>query len=386
MKVVIAIDSLKGSLTSIEAGKAIKEGILNIVDAEVIVKPLADGGEGTTEVLVEGLGGETVEVFVMGPQKDKIKAVYGYIAESKTAIIEMAAAAGIMLVGEEKNPMEATTYGVGEMIKDAINRGCRNFIIGIGGSATNDGGIGMLTALGFDFYDNNGNKLGIDANELGKISIIFTENAMPELSECNFKIACDVSNQLCGENGATYIYGPQKGVTEEIKEKLDKDMAHYAKVTKKYLNNDYSEASGAGAAGGLGFAFLSYLHGDLQSGIELVIDTVKLEECIKDADYVITGEGCLDKQTAMGKAPVGVAKLAKKYDKTVIALAGSVTDDAVKCNENGIDAYFPILLKVIPLQEAMKKETARKNMVKTTEQIFRLISAVESKKDNIESR
>ncbi|MBS4956489.1 MAG: glycerate kinase [Clostridium sp.] len=386
MKVVIAIDSLKGSLTSIEAGKAIKEGILNIVDAEVIVKPLADGGEGTTEVLVEGLGGETVEVFVMGPQKDKIKAVYGYIAESKTAIIEMAAAAGIMLVGEEKNPMEATTYGVGEMIKDAINRGCRNFIIGIGGSATNDGGIGMLTALGFDFYDNNGNKLGIDANELEKISIIFTENAMPELSECNFKIACDVSNQLCGENGATYIYGPQKGVTEEIKEKLDKDMAHYAKVTKKYLNNDYSEASGAGAAGGLGFAFLSYLHGDLQPGIELVIDTVKLEECIKDADYVITGEGCLDKQTAMGKAPVGVAKLAKKYDKTVIALAGSVTDDAVKCNENGIDAYFPILLKVIPLQEAMKKETARKNMVKTTEQIFRLISAVESKKDNIESR
>lgn len=386
MKVVIAIDSLKGSLTSIEAGKAIKEGILNIVDAEVIVKPLADGGEGTTEVLVEGLGGETVEVFVMGPQKDKIKAVYGYIAESKTAIIEMAAAAGIMLVGEEKNPMEATTYGVGEMIKDAINRGCINFIIGIGGSATNDGGIGMLTALGFDFYDNNGNKLGIDANELEKISIIFTENAMPELSECNFKIACDVSNQLCGENGATYIYGPQKGVTEEIKEKLDKDMAHYAKVTKKYLNNDYSEASGAGAAGGLGFAFLSYLHGDLQPGIELVIDTVKLEECIKDADYVITGEGCLDKQTAMGKAPVGVAKLAKKYDKTVIALAGSVTDDAVKCNENGIDAYFPILLKVIPLQEAMKKETARKNMVKTTEQIFRLISAVESKKDNIESR
>ena len=386
MKVVIAIDSLKGSLTSIEAGKAIKEGILNVIDAEVIVKPLADGGEGTTEALVEGLGGETVEIFVMGPQKDKIKAAYGYIAESKTAIIEMAAAAGIMLASKEKNPMEATTYGVGEMIKDAINRGCRNFIIGIGGSATNDGGIGMLTALGFDFYDNNGNKLGIDAKELGKISIISTENAMPELSECNFKIACDVINQLYGENGATYIYGPQKGVTEEIKEKLDKDMAHYAKVTKKYLNNDYSEASGAGAAGGLGFAFLSYLHGNLQQGIKLIIDTIKLEECIKDADYVITGEGCLDKQTVMGKAPVGVAKLAKKYDKTVIALAGSVTDDAVKCNENGIDAYFPILLKVIPLQEAMKKETAKKNIVKTTEQIFRLISAVEYKKDNIESR
>ena len=231
MKVVIAIDSLKGSLTSIEGGKAIKEGILNVIDAEVIVKPLADGGEGTIEALVEGLGGETVEIFVMGPQKDKIKAAYGYIAESKTAIIEMAAAAGIMLVGEEKNPMEATTYGVGEIIKDAINKGCRNFIIGIGGSATNDGGIGMLTALGFDFYDNNGNKLGIDAKELGKISVIVTENAIPELSECNFKIACDVINQLCGENGATYIYGPQKGVTEEIKEKLDKDMAHSLHIT-----------------------------------------------------------------------------------------------------------------------------------------------------------
>lgn len=386
MKVVIAIDSLKGSLTSVEAGKAIKEGILNVTDAEVIVKPLADGGEGTTEALVEGLGGEIVNIFVMGPQKEKIKVEYGHIVESNTAIIEMAAAAGIMLVGEEKNPMEATTYGVGEIIKDAINRGCRDFIIGIGGSATNDGGIGMLTALGFEFYDYNGNKLGFGAKDLGKISIISTKNAMSELSECNFKIACDVTNPLCGTNGATYIYGPQKGVTEEIKEELDKNMAHYAKVTKKYLNNDYAETSGAGAAGGLGFAFLSYLHGDLQPGIELVVDAVKLEECMKDADYVITGEGCLDEQTAMGKAPVGIAKLAKKYGKTVIALSGSVTDDAVKCNENGIDAYFPILTKIISLQEAMKHETARKNMVKTTEQIFRLIIAVESKKDNIESR
>lgn len=384
MKVVIAIDSLKGSLTSVEAGKAIKEGILNVTDAEVIVRPLADGGEGTTEALVEGLGGEIVNITVMGPQKDRIKASYGYIGESSTAIIEMAAASGIILVGKEKNPMEATTYGVGEMIKNAINRGCRNFIIGIGGSATNDGGIGMLTALGFEFFDNNGNKLGLGAKDLRKISAISTENAMPELSECHFKIACDVTNPLCGANGATYIYGPQKGVTEEMKEKLDKDMAHYAQVTKRYFNNDYSETPGAGAAGGLGFAFLSYLHGDLQPGIELVLNAVKLEEYIKDADYVITGEGCLDKQTAMGKAPIGIAKLAKKYGKTVIALAGSVTEDAVKCNENGIDAYFPILTKVISLQEAMEYETARRNMIKTTEQIFRLITAIVSKKDKVE--
>lgn len=385
MKVVIAIDSLKGSLTSVEAGNAIKQGILNVTDAEVIVKPLADGGEGTTEALVEGLGGEIVNIFVMGPEKDKIKAEYGYIAESSIAIIEMAAAAGIMLVGEEKNPMEATTYGVGEMIKDAINRGCRNFIIGIGGSATNDGGIGMLTALGIEFHDEHGNKLD-SARDLGKISIISTENAISQLSECNFKIACDVTNPLCGTNGATYIYGPQKGVTEEIKEELDKNIAHYAQVTKKYLSNDYAETSGAGAAGGLGFAFLSYLNGDLQPGIELILNAIKLEECVKDADYVITGEGCLDEQTAMGKAPIGIAKLAKKYGKTVIALAGNITDDAVKCNEKGIDAYFPIITKVISLQEAMKPETARKNMVKTTEQIFRLITAVESKKVNIERR
>lgn len=381
MKVVIAIDSLKGSLTSLQAGKAIKEGILNVTDAEVVIKPLADGGEGTTEALVEGLGGEVVTTFVMGPLKNKIKASYGYIAESNTAIIEMSAAAGIILINEEeKNPMEATTYGVGEMIKDAVNRGCRNFIVGIGGSATNDGGIGMLTALGFEFYDKHGNKLGYGGKDLGKISAISTENAMPKLKECDFRIACDVTNPLCGANGATYIYGPQKGVTDAMKEDLDNSMMHYAKVTKKYLQNDHANTSGAGAAGGLGFAFLSYLHGNLQSGIEFIIDAVNLEECMKDADYVITGEGRIDYQTSMGKAPVGIAKLAKKYGATVIALAGSVTDDASRCNENGIDAYFPILTKITTLQDAMSKETARKNMVQTTEQIFHLITAVEARK------
>lgn len=380
MKVVIAIDSLKGSMTSIEAGNAIKEGILNVIDAEVIVKPLADGGEGTTEALVEGLGGELITVEVMGPLKKNIKARYGYIADSEMAIIEMAAAAGIVLVDNNKNPMEATTYGVGEMIKDAISRGCRNFIIGIGGSATNDGGIGMLAALGFAFFDSEGNSLGFGGKDLGKISVISTEHALPELKECHFRIACDVTNPLCGVNGATYVYGPQKGVKEDMLEELDKNMENYAEVTKKHLNNDYTETPGAGAAGGLGFAFLSYLNGDLQSGIDLVIDAVKIEECMKDADYVITGEGCLDFQTAMGKAPVGIAKLAKKYGAAVLALAGSVTDEAVKCNEEGIDAFFPILTQIVTLEEAMKQKTARQNMIKTTEQVFRLITAIESRK------
>lgn len=382
MKVVIAIDSLKGSMTSIEAGNAIKEGILNITDAEVVVKPLADGGEGTTEALVEGLGGELVTVEVMGPLKENIKAKYGYIAGSKLAIIEMAAAAGIVLVDKNKNPMEATTYGVGEIIKDAIGRGCRDFIIGIGGSATNDGGIGMLTALGFAFLDREGNYLGFGGKDLGKIASVSIENAIPELKECHFRIACDVTNPLCGNNGATYVYGPQKGVKGDMLEILDRDMENFAEVTKRYLANDYAKTPGAGAAGGLGFAFLSYLNGDLQSGINLVVDAVKIEECMKNADYVITGEGRLDFQTAMGKAPVGIAKLAKKYGATVIALAGSVTDEAVKCNEEGIDAFFPILTQVVTLEEAMEPKTAKKNIIKTTEQVFRLITAVNAERKN----
>jgi len=380
MKVVIAIDSLKGSMTSIEAGNAIKEGILKVTDAEVVVKPLADGGEGTTEALVEGLGGELITIKVMGPLKKNIEATYGFISDSKMAIIEMAAAAGIVLVDRNKNPMEATTFGVGQMIKDAICRGCRNFIIGIGGSATNDGGIGMLTALGFEFFDSKGNSLGFGGKDLGKISAISTEHILPELKECHFRIACDVTNPLCGTNGATYVYGPQKGVNENMLEELDKNMKNYAEITQKYLNNDHAEIPGSGAAGGLGFAFLSYLNGELQSGIDLVIDAVKIEQCMKDADYVITGEGRLDFQTAMGKAPIGIAKLAKKYDATVIALAGSVTKEAIKCNEEGIDAFFPILTEIVTLEEAMYQKTARQNLLKTAEQVFRLITAVESKK------
>ncbi len=376
MKVVVAIDSLKGSMTSMEAGRAIREGILNVLpDTEVIVKPLADGGEGTTEALVEGLGGELVETEVHGPLETPVKAVYGVIKETGTAIMEMAAAAGIILVGKDKRPLDATTYGVGEMIRDAVRRGCREFIIGIGGSATNDGGIGMLTALGYEFLDARGAAVGIGAGALGEVASIGTGRVLPELKECRFRIACDVTNPLCGVNGATYIYGPQKGVTEDLRDSLDAAMASYAQVIRDCLGTDHRESEGAGAAGGLGFAFLSCLNADLQPGIGLVMDAVDMEKTMEGADLVFTGEGRLDGQTAMGKAPVGIAKLAKKHGAKVVALAGAVIEGAEKCNENGIDAFFPILRRIVTLDEAMDPKTAKENMIRTAEQVIRLVSA-----------
>lgn len=381
MKTVIAIDSFKGSLTSMEAGRAIRQGILHILpDTDVIIKPLADGGEGTTEALVDGLGGEMVEIDVHGPLETPVKAAYGMIRETNTAIMEMAAAAGIILIGKDKRPLDATTYGVGEMIADAIRRGCRNFIIGIGGSATNDGGVGMLAALGYEFLNKDGQPAGISAGALGNISSVRTDNVLPELEECRFQIACDVTNPLCGPNGATYIYGPQKGVTEEMKADLDRGMANFAQVTRRCTGTDYTDHEGAGAAGGLGFAFLSYLRANLQPGIRLVMDAVKMEDALKDADLAITGEGRLDHQSAMGKAVTGIAKLAKKYGVTVIALAGAVTDGAEECNQHGIDAFFPILRQITTLDEAMDPETAKQNLIKTTEQIVRLIASAQNLK------
>ena len=377
MKIVIAIDSLKGSLSSMEAGHAIEQGIRNVLpETKVLVKPLADGGEGTTEALVEGLGGDMVQVQVHGPLETPVNAAYGVIRESNTAIMEMAAAAGIILVGKDKRPLDATTYGVGEMIRDAITRGCRDFIIGIGGSATNDGGNGMLTALGYEFLDAEGKPAGIGAGALYKVAKICDDKVMPELKDCHFRIACDVTNPLCGENGSTYIYGPQKGVTVELRDELDHAMGAYAQVVKAYNGTDYAKTPGAGAAGGLGFAFLSFLSGELLPGIELVLNAVEMDKAMEGADLVFTGEGRLDYQTAMGKAPVGIAKMAKKHGAKVIALAGAVIEGAQECNEQGIDAYFPILRQVVTLDEAMDPATARKNMVETTEQVMRLVAAV----------
>lgn len=375
MKVVIAIDSLKGSLSSMEAGMAIKDGILAAKpDAEVIVKPLADGGEGTTDALIEGMNGERIDLTVTGPMHTPVDAYYGYLKDTNTAVMEMASAAGITLVPDsEKNPLLATSYGVGEMINDAIQRGCRNFIIGIGGSVTNDGGIGMLKALGVRFLDENGEDAGEGGQALAKVARIDVSGMNPLLKECHIQVACDVNNPLCGENGSTYVYGPQKGVTEDMKKTLDEAMAHFARVTSETLENDYMNTSGAGAAGGLGYAFLAYTGAALTPGIELILDAVGLEEELSGADVVVTGEGRLDFQTAMGKAPVGVARLAKKYNAKVIAFAGSVTKEATACNNEGIDAFFPILRSVCTLAEAMDPVAARNSMTATVEQVFRLL-------------
>ena len=374
MKVVVAIDSLKGSLSSMEAGLAIKEGVLAAQpDAEVIVKPLADGGEGTTDALIEGMNGERIDLTVTGPMHTPVDAYYGYLRETNTAVMEMASAAGITLVPDkEKNPLLATSYGVGEMIIDAIQRGCRNFIIGIGGSITNDGGIGMLKALGVRFLDEKGEDAGEGGQALAKVACIDLSSLNPLLKECHIQVACDVNNPLCGESGSTYVYGPQKGVTEDMKKTLDEAMAHFARVTSESLENDYMNTPGAGAAGGLGFAFLAYVGATLTPGIELILDAVGLEDELSGADVVVTGEGRLDFQTAMGKAPVGVARLAKKYNARVVAFAGSVTKEATACNKEGIDAFFPILRGVCTLADAMDPVNARNNMIATVEQVFRL--------------
>lgn len=380
MKVVVAIDSFKGSLTSLEAGKAAKIGILRASpDAEVVVRPLADGGEGTVETLTLGMGGELRTVTVTGPLGYPVQCTYGILRETKTAIIEMSGAAGITLIPVEKrNPLHATTYGVGEVIIDAINQGCRNFIVGIGGSATNDGGIGMLQALGFQILDKNGDQVSYGARGLKDIVSISDENILPELRLSSFRIACDVKNPLCGENGCSVVFGPQKGASPELIIEMNSWLEDFARLTKEKYPMADAAYPGAGAAGGLGFAFLSYLNARLESGIRIVLDETKLEDCIADADIVVTGEGRLDAQTVMGKAPAGVAELAKRHGKPVIAFAGSVTHDAGKCNQHGIDAFFPILRSVVSLEDAMMCENAKQNMAATAEQVFRVTNLFNS--------
>ena len=373
MKVVIAIDSFKGSLSSMEAGNAAKAGIRRACSAESIVKPLADGGEGTTEALVEGLGGRYVSAEVTGPLGEKTNARYGILRDGQTAVLEMAEAAGITLVDrEELDPYRATTYGVGEMILDAVKRGRRRFIIGIGGSATTEGGAGMLQALGYGITDGDGKPIRHGIRDLDQIAHISMENVPEVLKECQFQIACDVKNPLCGETGAVWVYGPQKGVRVEDKRIFDRKLQHFAEKTAEYTGTDHRLTEGAGAAGGLGFAFLSYLPNvELRPGIDIVIEATGLEQELKDADLVITGEGRLDFQTAMGKVPVGVARLAKRYGIKVLAFAGSVTKDAAECNSAGIDAFFPIVRGVTTLEEAMDPENAKENMVLCVEQVFR---------------
>lgn len=375
MNVVIAIDSLKGSLSSIDAGYAIAGGIRRSDPAAAIqVRPLADGGEGTVEALVHGMNGTFHDITVCGPLGTPVNCQYGIIDTTQTAVIEMSGAAGITLVPDsQKNPLYTTTYGVGEVIKDAIGKGCRKFIIGIGGSATNDGGIGMLQALGYGFLNSEGRQVSPGAVGLSDLKSITDTDVIPELSQCEFHIACDVTNVLCGEYGCSAVYGPQKGADPAMISQMDQWLARYADLAKEKYPNANPLQPGTGAAGGLGFAFLTFTNAVLKSGIQIVLEETNLEMYIKDADIVITGEGRLDHQTAMGKAPVGVAKLAKKYSKPVIAFAGSVTRDATACNDNGIDAFFPILREITTLEEAMRPDLAKRNLADTAEQVFRLL-------------
>ena len=375
MKFVLIPDSFKGTLSSEQICEIAKEKVeKHFPGAETACVPVADGGEGSVDAFITALGGTKVTVKVKNPYFEDMDSYYGLINEGKTAVIEMAGAAGITQVPDEKrNPLYTTTYGVGEVIKDAIEKGCRRFIVGIGGSATNDGGVGMLQALGYAFLDKDGKQVLPGARGLKDITEITAAYVIPELAECKFRVACDVTNPLCGEFGCSSIYGPQKGATPEMIQDMDQWLGAYAELAKERFPKADPKYPGTGAAGGMGFAFLTFTDAVLESGINIVLDETKLEDYIKDADLVITGEGRMDGQTAMGKAPVGVAKLAKKYGKKVIAFAGAVQRDARACNDAGIDAFFPILRGVVTLEEAMKNENAKQNLADTTEQVIRLM-------------
>lgn len=382
MKVVVAIDSFKGSVSSIVGSNAIASGVLEACPlVEVAVVPLADGGEGTVEAITEAKNGEIVNLSVTGPLEEKVDSYYGVINEGKTAVIEVATACGLPLVPlDMRNPKITTTYGVGELILDAMNRGCRDFVIGLGGSATNDGGVGMLQALGFKFLDNKVQDVGFGGGSLSRIDKVEVGDVDSRLEECTFRVACDVNNPLFGMNGATYIYGPQKGASGKMLEELDAGLKHFAEVVERDLGIDIYSSPGSGAAGGLGAAFIGFLGGKLQSGIELILKTIEMEKHLEGAEYVITGEGKLDGQTSMGKAPMGVAQMAADKGIPVIALAGAIGDGVEKLNELGITSYFSIMNKPMSLDEAMDSENTISNLRENARQLFSLIKAVERKR------
>lgn len=371
-KIVIACDSFKGSLSSTEVGRAAMRGIETALpQVEVEVIPVADGGEGTTEAIIEAVGGKIAECIVSGPLGDPVTARYGYYGH--TAVIEMAQASGITLISpERRNPWLTTTYGTGQLIADALERGCRNFLIGIGGSATNDGGTGMLEALGFRFLDKNGRTTAHGGGELSRIDSIDTSEVNPLLREATFTVACDVTNPLTGPTGASHVFGPQKGADPAMVKALDNGLANYARVVDAYIGKDLSAAPGTGAAGGMGFAFLALLGARLQPGIEMVLDAVDFDAKIKGAKLVITGEGYLDSQTCMGKTPQGVLKRAAARDIPVIAIGGGVQPSAVAALMSaGFSAVFPIVAGPVALEEAMKPDVAAQNVERTASQIIR---------------
>ena len=358
MKIVVAPDSFKGSLTALEVSDAIEKGIREVFpEAEIIKIPMADGGDGTVQCLVNATGGKILEEKVIGPLGNEVWAFYGILGDRKTAIVEMAAASGLTLVPENKrDPLITTTYGTGQLIKAALNQGCRKMIIGIGGSATNDGGAGMVQALGTKLLDKDGEEIGFGGGELKKIVKIDISCMDKRLSDIKVLVASDVNNPLCGPQGASRIYGPQKGATPEIIEELDESLAYFAELIKRDLHKDIKDIPGAGAAGGLGASLIAFLNAEFRPGIEIMIEAVKLEQAIKDADLVITGEGKIDSQTIYGKAPIGVAKIAKKHNIPVVAVAAIIEEDSRIFQSYGIDTLIKVSEPPMRLSEIKTKK------------------------------
>ena len=370
MRVVVATDSFKGSLSSREVADAVEQGIRDCIpECDVIKVAIADGGEGTTAAIIENLGGEIVEIEVCDPLGRKISAQYAIIEESKTAIIELSSASGLPLLKiGERNPIVTSTFGTGEIVADAIRRGYRQFLIGIGGSATNDGGIGLLRALGFRFLDSNGMELIGGGEILEKIDDIDDSRALSELSECNFIVACDVTNPFYGEQGAAYIFAPQKGATPEMVEQLDRGLRNFARVIKEFSGVDIGEMEGAGAAGGVGGGLKALLNATLVRGIDMVLDAIGFQQTIEECDLIITGEGKIDRQTTMGKAPSGVLAVANRSHIPTIAIGGSV-EWCEELQNSAFTAIEAVTPEGIPLAEAIKAKTAKNNIRHTAKRI-----------------
>ena len=361
--ILLAFDSFKGSLTSREVADAFEEGVRSVASDCIIHKVcLADGGEGTAEALVSTLGGEWVEVEVFDPLMRPIRARYGVVDDGDTAIIEMAEASGLTLLAEEeRNPLKTSTYGTGQLIADALKRGCRKILVGIGGSATNDAGTGMLSALGFRFFDAEGHLLAGCGESLERVATIDSSHILPELKSVDIRVACDVTNPFCGPQGAAYVFAPQKGADRQMVERLDKGMWHFAEIIKQYNKVDVTHLSGAGAAGGLGGAFSALLGAQLCQGVELVLDALHFEELLKGCDLVVTGEGRIDRQTLMGKAPMGILKAATRRGIPVIAIGGSV-ERCPELEHSGFSSILSINEEGLPLHLAMRPEVAKENI------------------------
>ncbi len=373
MKIVIAPDSFKGSATAMEVCEAVEEGVLKVFpEAEVVKVPMSDGGEGLVHAMVKATGGRIERRTVTGPLGEPVEAFFGIMGDGKTGVIEMAAASGLPLVPEDRrDPTVTTTYGTGELIRAVLDAGCRRVIVGIGGSATNDGGAGMAQALGVKLLDKDGSEIGYGGGQLCRIERIDTSGLDPRVREAETIVACDVDNPLCGERGAAAVYGPQKGATPEMVVELDQALSYYARLIKENLGKDVKDVPGAGAAGGLGAGLMAFLDAELKPGIEIVLENLKVDEQMKGADLVITGEGKVDRQTVYGKVPQGVARVAKERGLPVVILAGTVGEDAEVVYDHGIDAIVGILPGPVGLEEAM--ENAREYLARAAESVARLV-------------